>query len=339
MLRPIAVIVARSARFWWANPTGSGAPARENGGRGTNWHDVGAGRHDRRVPEPVSPVSHRIAAGPVHLVVHEWGGDGPPVLLAHPTGFHGRIWAPVAARLIARGRTVFSFDFRGHGDSDAPDSDYSWLGFADDVLAVTEHLGLAGDPMLLAAGHSKGGAALVLAEAARPGTYARLWLYEPVIFPPNVSPPREGFSMVESARRRRNEWASKEQAFESYSSKPPLAVMTEASLRAYVDYGLRDRGDGVFELKCRPDIEAQVYAMGPHNGAFARLGEVQPPTLVVCGERTSSIPPDAARTIAERLPHGSLEVMAGVGHFGPQEDPDAAIESMLRFASETLTRP
>jgi pimeloyl-ACP methyl ester carboxylesterase len=282
----------------------------------------------------IEPVSHRFAAGPVSLVVHEWGGHGPPVLLAHATGFHGRIWAPIAERLIKQGRTVFSFDFRGHGDSDAPESDYSWHGFADDVLAVTDHLELAGEPTLLAAGHSKGGAALVLGEAARPGTYARLWLYEPVIFPSlEALPPNHDFSMAQSARRRRNEWSSKKEAFDSYSSKPPLDVMTEASLRAYVDYGLRDRGDGVLELKCRPEVEAQVYTMGPNHGAFARLVDVRPPTLIVCGEHTASIPRDLARTIAARLPHGSVEVMAGVGHFGPQQDPNGAVDSMLRFSA------
>jgi pimeloyl-ACP methyl ester carboxylesterase len=284
------------------------------------------------------PLSRRIDAGEVSLAVHEWGGDGPPVLLAHPTGFHGRVWAPIAERLIARGRTAFSFDFRGHGDSDAPDLDYSWLGFADDVLAVTEHFGLVGDPTLLAVGHSKGGAALVLGEAARPGTYARLWLYEPIILPSlEAMPPNQDFSMAQSARRRRNVWASQDEAFASYSSKPPLNVMTEASLRAYVDYGLRDRGDGVFELKCSPDVEAQTYTMGPNHGAFARLVDVHPPTLVVCGEHTKSLPPDVARMIAERLPHGDVEVMAGVGHLGPQEDPDRAVESMLRFARATAT--
>jgi pimeloyl-ACP methyl ester carboxylesterase len=286
----------------------------------------------------VSPVSYRIAAGEVNLAVHEWGGDGPPVLLAHPTGFHGRIWAPVAERLIARGRTVFSFDFRGHGDSDSPDSDYSWLGFADDVFAVTEHLGLSGDAHLLPAGHSKGGAALVLAEAAHPGTYPRLWLYEPIMFPTlEALPPNTDLTMAHSARRRRNEWASKHDAFASYSSKPPLNLMTEESLRAYVEYGLRDRGDGVFELKCRPEVEAQVYTMGPNHDAFAQLVNVSVPTLVVCGERTASIPPEMARTIAERLPHGSVEVMPGVGHFGPQEEPDRAVESMLRFAAASAT--
>ena len=37
----------------------------------------------------------------------------PRILLAHPTGFHGRVWAPVAERLVAAGRHVWSLDFRG----------------------------------------------------------------------------------------------------------------------------------------------------------------------------------------------------------------------------------
>ena len=42
----------------------------------------------------------------MNLAVHDWGGDGHPVLLAHPTGFHGLTWAPVAARLVAHRRHV-----------------------------------------------------------------------------------------------------------------------------------------------------------------------------------------------------------------------------------------
>jgi pimeloyl-ACP methyl ester carboxylesterase len=281
-----------------------------------------------------APTSHSFDANGIRLVVHDWSGAGAPVLLAHPTGFHGRVWQPVAGRLVARGRRVWSFDFHGHGDSDAPDADYSWHGFADDVLAVAEHLGVAGDPTLLACGHSKGGAALILGEQKRPGTFARIWAYEPIIFPfEDPLPPQEDFFMARTARKRRNVWHSTDEAFAAYASKPPLAVMTEASLRAYVEYGLRDRGDGVLELKCRPEIEARVYSMGPNHGAFARLGEIGSDVLVVCGETSTDVGPLLASQIAERIPHGQVEVLAGLGHFGPQEDPDACVASILRFSS------
>jgi pimeloyl-ACP methyl ester carboxylesterase len=281
----------------------------------------------------VAPRTHTFDAHGIRLAVHDWGGEGAPVLLAHPTGFHGRVWAPVAAALVGAGRRVWSFDFRGHGDSDAPDIDYSWHGFADDVLAVADHLGLAGDPTLVACGHSKGAAALILAEQKRPATFARIWAYEPIVFASEQPlPPQEDFFLARAARKRRNEWTSTDEAFTAYASKPPLDVMTEASLRAYVEYGLRDRGDGVLELKCRPEVEARVYAMGPNHGAFAHLGDVSSVVAVVCGETSTDIGPPLAEQIAQRIPRAHLEVMSGLGHFGPQQDPPACVASILRFA-------
>jgi pimeloyl-ACP methyl ester carboxylesterase len=38
--------------------------------------------------------------------------------------------------------------------------------------------------------------------------------------------------------------------------------------------------------------------------------------------------------IAERLPRARVDVMGGLGHFGPQQDPDASVASILRFAAE-----
>jgi pimeloyl-ACP methyl ester carboxylesterase len=281
------------------------------------------------------PSSHSFDAHGIRLVVHEWGGDGPPVLLAHPTGFHGRVWAPVARRLAEHGRCVYSFDFRGHGDSDAPDvgdESYSWNGFADDARNVARHLGVAGDPELLACGHSKGGAALFLGEIDQPDTYARIWAYEPIVLPATSAQGPNSNGLAEAARRRRNAWPSLAAAYEAYASKPPLDVLDPEALHAYVDYGLRDRGDGVFELKCRPDVEAQTFAMGAGNGVYDRLGAVRTPSRVVCGGASTDITPEFGERIAGRLPNGSFEVMDGCGHFGPLEDPARVTASILAFA-------
>jgi pimeloyl-ACP methyl ester carboxylesterase len=279
----------------------------------------------------VTPVSHRVRAG-IELVVHDWGGDGAPILLAHPTGFHGRVWAPVAEQLVDAGSHVWSFDFRGHGDSGAPtvaEHAYSWHGFAEDVLDVVQRLGLDD---ALACGHSKGGAAVLLAEALVPGTFARIWTYEPIVFPrEEPAPPTEDNFLSESARRRRNIWPSIDDAYTAYASKPPLNVMTADSLRAYVEYGLRERADGTFELKCRPEVEAQVYAMAPGNGVWSAAPRIEPPVVVACGEHSPDVGPPLATLLADRLPHGRLEVQAGLGHFGPQQDPAAIAASILAF--------
>ncbi len=284
------------------------------------------------------PISHRfLAPSGLSLAVHDWGGDGDPVLLAHPTGFHGRVWAPVAARLVDAGRKVWSFDFRGHGDSDpSPGSTYRWEEFAADALAVVHHLELAGVPELLAVGHSKGGASLLWGAVREPDTYPRIWCFEPIVVPME-SPVLAGSDnpLSAGARRRRDVWPSRAEAFASYSSKPPLNVLTADALEAYVDHGLRDRPDGSVELKCRPEDEATIYMMGASLGLYPDLVRVEVPVLVACGETTASITPAFARALVDQLPHATLEVWAGRGHFGPIEDPEQAVASMLRFAAST----
>jgi pimeloyl-ACP methyl ester carboxylesterase len=273
--------------------------------------------------------TERIPGESCGLAVHDWGGDGPPVLLAHPTGFHGIVWRPVAGRLRAAGRRVWSFDFRGHGDADQCGT-YDWSEFAADVLAVVEHLGIAGDPALVACGHSKGGAALLLAQARRPGMFSRIWTYEPIIFSPEMSGPDDD-PLARSARKRRDVWASRAEAFDAYASKPPLDVLDPDALHAYVDYGLRERDDGAFELKCRPDVEASVYTMAPRNGVWNVLPAIDVPVVVACGETSRAMGPELSARVAERLPQGRLEVWPGAGHFGPLEDPDACVRSITRL--------
>lgn len=269
------------------------------------------------------------------LALHRWGTpppSAPPVLLAHATGFHGRVWAPVAAGLLTAGWAPVSFDFRGHGGSDpSPDGTYAWSEFAEDVAVVLDALGPATSG-LVAAGHSKGAAALLLAELARPGRVGRLWCFEPIIFPAlEPLPPAENPLSV-GARKRRAVWASREEAYASYASRPPFDVLHPDALAAYVDWGFADRSDGQVELRCAPEHEARIYMMGGNHGLYARLGAITTPTLVVAGERTNAIVPALAADLADRLPHGRLEVWEGRGHFGPLEDPDRAVRSLIAFA-------
>ena len=279
-----------------------------------------------------------VAPSGLTLAVHEWGGQGDPVLLAHPTGFHGVVWQPVAERLVAAGRRVWSFDFRGHGDSDkSPDGEYSWDGFADDASAVLDHLALRGEPSLTAAGHSKGAAALLTAAIRDPRALLRIWAFEPIVFPPEATAMLDATNpMSTAARKRRAVWDSRAEAIASYGARPPLGSLEPDALAAYVDYGMRDRADGSVELKCRPEDEANMYMMGVRNGVFGQLGDVSPPVLVACGGDSRSISPELGARIVSELPSAMLEVWDGRGHFGPIEDPDRAAESILRFASSPL---
>ena len=272
----------------------------------------------------------------VEAALHDLGGDGPPLLLVHATGFCGPVWGPVAADLGDRYH-CWAPDLRGHGQARTPDGlDFEWRGFADDVLAVVDHLQVDGP--LAAVGHSKGGAALLLAEQRRPGTFARLYCFEPVVFPVGPGLPADtgasgsgtGNALADGALRRRERFDSAQAALDNFSSKPPLNVLHPDALAAYVEGGFREEDDGAVTLRCRPVDESQVYRMGAQHGAFAHLGEVTIPVTIATGATDPVGPAAFAAAIADALPQGELVVFDELGHFGPLQDPAAVAADVRR---------
>lgn len=266
------------------------------------------------------------SSGGVEIAVHDLGGDGLPLLFAHATGFHGQVWGPVAAHLRDLAH-CFALDERGHGDSTAPtDGCFDWGGFADDVLAAVAALGLTTP---VGVGHSAGGAALLLAEIARPGTFRSLYCFEPIVMP--FDPPldaRTDNPLSEGALRRRDVFGSKEEAYANFASKPPLSALHPDALWAYVEHGFADREDGTVSLKCRREHEAQTYRMSSSHDAFVHFGEIGCPVHLVCGATSEAITPSTIAAQATGLPRATTEVLDGLGHFGPLEDPKRVAASI-----------
>lgn len=74
---------------------------------------------------------------------HRWDGnpDGPVVMMAHAMGTSHRIWDWQVPALADRYR-LLRYDWRGHGDTDAPPGPYTLSQFVDDAAAVMDALGL-----------------------------------------------------------------------------------------------------------------------------------------------------------------------------------------------------
>lgn len=263
----------------------------------------------------------------VTLRIHDLGGDGPLLLLTHATGFCGPVWGPVAEVLGQRFHCV-TFDFRAHGASTRPNRPMAWDGMAEDVVAVVE--ALSPDAAIPAVGHSMGAAALIMAEAARPGTIERAWTFEPILFQraPGSSGP-DPSPISEGARRRRAVFASRAEAAERYGSRPPLSVLDERALQAYVEHGFVDLEDGTVALACRPEDEAGVFEHH-ETDAPAALAALRIPFLIAVsgdGQR----PAEAGRAIAAANPHLELVSYGELTHFGPLQDPDGLAADILAW--------
>jgi pimeloyl-ACP methyl ester carboxylesterase len=262
----------------------------------------------------------------VEVAVHDYGGDGHPTVFVHGTGLCSRMWEPVIRRLPAGRIRALGVDLRGHGATRTPtEVDFHDHRMVSDLHAVTAALGLSG---AWAAAHSMGAGTALLAEARRPGTFARLWCYEPIIFPrsrPDGESSAEG--LAESTRRRRPTFSSREEAAARYASRPPLDELDPEALSAYVTHGMVDDGAGGVRLACDPEHEARAFEQYLQQG-FDELGAVGAPALIVHGRHSVEAQRQWFPVIAAALPHGLSQEFPESGHFGPFGDVDRTVASL-----------
>jgi pimeloyl-ACP methyl ester carboxylesterase len=274
----------------------------------------------------------------VRLALHDLGGAGTPrtLLIAHATGFHGRAYAPLAARL--RGFHIFAPDLRGHGDSTRPEhGSFNWQGLADDIGAVVAAIG-DGEPPY-AFGHSMGAAVTLLTEALVPGTFRAIYAFEPIVIPPDV-PRRTGDEerrsvWVEGTRKRRRDFPSHAEAFANFAAKPPFADFREESLNAYLEHGFHRLDDGALRIKMDPEDEARMYQMSPEHPTWDYLPAVRCPVVIAGGKPEPMTPSSWTERIASRLPDARVETFMELGHMGPFEDPDRIAQAVSRFFDQS----
>jgi non-heme chloroperoxidase len=94
----------------------------------------------------------------IELFVKDTGGPGRAIVLTHAWPLNADIWDYQATGLSKAGYRVVTYDRRGFGRSDKPESGYSFDVFADDLAAVIEQTGVRDATI---AGYSMGGGEVV----------------------------------------------------------------------------------------------------------------------------------------------------------------------------------
>jgi pimeloyl-ACP methyl ester carboxylesterase len=255
--------------------------------------------------------------GGISIAVSERSGSLPgTVVLVHATGFCKETWEPVVAALPET--TIIALDQRGHGGSDVGSPPFDWWDLGRDVLAVTRRRRRRAP--VVGVGHSSGGAALVMAEIAEPGTFDGLVLVEPVIFPGPYGR-FDDHPLAIGALRRRRRFGSVGDVIDTFRARGPFAGWTDQALEAYARHGTIDSGDGTRRLACAPEVEAEFYRAATAHGAWDRLAEVACPVVVVIGEQSDSHPEEFARDLTGRFPVADLHIVPEATHFVPMERP------------------
>jgi pimeloyl-ACP methyl ester carboxylesterase len=253
---------------------------------------------------------NRLERGGVAIAYEVHGPDagGLPALLTHGYGASRRMWDPNLPAL-SEGRSVVTWDMRGHGESDAPDDQllYSPEHTVSDMGALLDAIGASRAVLI---GMSLGGFMSLAFHLRHPERVAALVLVD-------TGP---GFRSDE-AREGWNSWARNRADQLEQRGLEALPAGREQR-RAHHVHGPRGLA------------RAARGMLVQHDAAVINsLGAISVPTLVVVGAEDQQFLA-AADVMEQRIPDARKVVLAGAGHAANLDAPEQFNDQVGAFLRE-----
>jgi pimeloyl-ACP methyl ester carboxylesterase len=275
-----------------------------------------------------SPIRFR-GAGGVAIAGDRWGTPGErTVLLLHGGGQTRHAWGGTARALAEAGTCAITLDARGHGDSGwASEGDYRLEAFVDDVLAVTEQLGV--QPILV--GASLGGLTSLLLEGeVAPGTARAIVLVDVV---PRVEP--DGADRIHQFMTGNPEgFADLEEAAAAIALYLPHRP--NRGVPPGLQKNLRQGKDGRWRWHWDPAFlsEQALTAVRDVDRMRACARSLRPPTLLVRGRMSDIVSEAGAAELLADCPHAKFVDVSEAGHMVAGDRNDAFTAAVVEFLRE-----
>jgi pimeloyl-ACP methyl ester carboxylesterase len=258
-------------------------------------------------------------------IYYEVLGEGPALVLCNASFATHAHWSGQAEPLAKRFRVV-TWDYRGHGQSEAPaDPDrYSLAQVVEDLRVV--HRAAAGEVPAHVGGLSVGGLVAMSYALVHPARVQALLLF-------NTGP---GFRDPEALAR----WQA---MLDRAATK-----MEEVGLVAYLE-GRRARAEllglnpeselaraarkGILRSSVEGLTRFARQVAGPVPNLVDRLAEIRQPCLVLAGEQDVAFQP-ASQVLVAKLPRARRVVLEGAGHVLNLDEPEAFVREVETFVAE-----
>jgi pimeloyl-ACP methyl ester carboxylesterase len=230
-------------------------------------------------------------------------GAGPAVVLAHGgMGNAGNFGHQVPA-LVHRGYRVIVIDSRGHGRSGWDGTPFSYDQFADDMLAVLEHLGIEQAAIV---GWSDGACTGLALAKAHPERVSGVFFFACNVDSTGNWPFEMTDTIGRCLERHHKDNAALSPSPERFDTMSAALQVMQASQPDY------DAGD---------------------------LQSIAVPVTVANAERDEFIRPEHGRYIADTIPGAHVVELAGVSHFAPVQRPVLFNQAVLDFLDRIDWRP
>lgn len=264
-----------------------------------------------------------------------FGGQGPILHLAPANGFPPETYRPFAEALTPHFR-VIGHRPRPLRGTHPPASISSWHDLATDLSTDLDYLG---NEPIIGVGHSLGGILSLYCAARQPERFRGLVLIDPVLLPHLLLPVlwlmrkrglQHYFPLARGAARRRDRFASHDEARTRYTGRGAFANFVPAALEGYLEGGLRPAPDGGFELAWPRAWESHIFGLAPID-AWNALRHIHIPLLIIRGTESDLIIDRSWVELQHYAPHAHLAEVAG-GHMVPMEQPEAVAEVIAAWA-------
>ncbi len=280
----------------------------------------------------MQPESKFVESNGVNHHYLEWGSpDNPSVVMFHAVGMCSQIWNS-AARDLARDYHVFSFDLRGHGDTEHSEGGFSFQQIGKDTASVIQALGLEGS---IGVGHSAGGMSMLIADSMFPGIVSKGVLVDTRVgdSPMALLTPEEQELRAKRTLQKRLVWESREVMYEAYRGRRAFKPWADEVFADYIEGNTRILEDGTVELKCKPAVEEEFYENRRELDTEQVLRGLGGEYILLVGDyKGAQTPEDAAVQHLTRETKGfQLKELGAGSHFVPMEHPALVLREIRNF--------
>ena len=266
-----------------------------------------------------------------------------PIIFFHATGLNAATYLNLLTKIFEDfdgERSIYAFDQRGHGLSLA-EADHtklkSWKQFSKEAISFLNSLDHESVDLM---GHSMGG--IVASEVASQLKLKvqNLIMLEPVLYyaPKDVIKLKlknflkfddlSASNKSSSAKQRRNNFASLEEAIEHFTGRAMFARWPEESIMNYLEGGLVKK-EGSFFLSCDPAWEAKTFETVTFD-TFRFLKKATCPVLIIRGDKETSTFTDEAKNALLNKDRILIEEYKGT-HFLPIENVELVSSRVFNF--------
>ena len=276
------------------------------------------------------PRSTFVSVNGVRMHYVDWGRpigveDHPTVLLLHGDMRTSRSWDAVARYL--RGQLqVIALDSRGHGNSDWPESGYTFGQRIDDLEAFADAVGMRN---AVAVAHSTGGVVAAKLAERRPDIFSKLMLLEPMVVV------TETFQRMVSKRavRPRRTWDNREEMYDYLKQHPMTGKWRDDVIRDVVAHESSELPDGRLDMKWATASMDWKEREGDYHDLRPILRSLGKPIQFIVSDSRADGFWDVAR-IAEETADFSVRTVPDSGHNMYMDQPKLVAEVVLRFIGQ-----